>query len=231
MPVFISPTLIGTEPERRTGLPQVERRVPSRGAIAATLCTSFCLLNVVACSSMRSESPIESTPAPLPSPVTATKPVSPPRPPAALSQQEAQTSFNDFFADYLTRFNTSTTIRITKLGGGWVRERVGSPSDVRKGTVLVLPGPSSTYHADAEFTLVKTYTDFHDAQDGARHDNSFVGTKETRHWHKYEMHEGQWSATSRRHRSERTGRWADCNEVIRAGPNAGQRDLWGCWEQ
>jgi hypothetical protein len=151
----------------------------------------------------------------------------PARPP---QENQVVSSFQKYIADFMASYQTDKRERVSKLGGGWAKEiyhPVGEPSlDIKKTDSLISP-----YVGICEFTLRREVTAFHKTKEEAFKDNTFVQSVDAHHRHRYAFQSGKWVPKVREYGSPGEDKWYDCNEVVSFGENAGEQNLFGCWEK
>jgi len=150
----------------------------------------------------------------------------PARPP---QEDQVVSSFQKYIADFMGSYKTDRRERVSKFGGGWAKEvyrPIGEPSiDIKKTDSLISP-----YVGICEFTLRRDMTAFHKTKEEAAKDNKFIQSVDAYHRHRYVYQSGKWVPKTREYRSLEEDKWYDCNEVVSFGENAGEQNLFGCWE-
>jgi hypothetical protein len=138
-------------------------------------------------------------------------------------------SFTAYVQQHFASYEHNRRERTTLLGQGWVKmyyqpDQSAAGIDVQRTSSLVSP-----YIGTLEFKLVNHFTAFHKTRKEAEGDSTFVNTKVVKHTHTYAYQDGKWVPKTRKH--EDYGGVYDCDEVIKVGENAGERDINGCLEE
>lgn len=151
-------------------------------------------------------------------------------------------SFKEYIKNYFESYKSDKRERITKLGGGWVKEcyepDYDYKIDVQKTNSLITP-----FMGICEFTLIRRITNFHKNLEDTESDSLFVKSDKRTHIHNYGFQERKWIVTSRKSqdpvlaelvnpitKSATLNKWYDCNEVIKFGELKGTSNIHGCWE-
>jgi hypothetical protein len=143
--------------------------------------------------------------------------------------KQAVESFKSYVQQHLASYKQNRRERVTLLGGGWVREyfepNLDSTSiDIQKTASLVSP-----YVGKVDFQLIRHITKFHKSRSEAEVDSAFVQETAVTHKHTYAYQDGKWVPKVRQHVSE--DELYPCDEVLTVGPDAGERDIYGCLEE
>src|SRR6266568_6951357 len=148
----------------------------------------------------------------------------------ASSDTQALESFKRYIHQHLASYERNRRERVTKLGGGWVKEYYepdtnSASIDVERTSSLVSP-----YTATLDFRLIRHYTTFHKSRAEATTDSSFLKSDAVTHKHTYAYQDEKWMPKIRKYVGYE-GELYDCDEVITAGDNAGEHDIHGCLEE
>lgn len=144
-------------------------------------------------------------------------------------KNEVVEQFENSLKEHFMSYENDPRIQITKLGGGWVKEKHSIENDysydVQETNSLISP-----YKGVCEFTIIRSFTDFHGTKEAAKADNNFIKSNKKTHLHQYLYQKGKWVVSSRKNKGD-FGSWFDCNEIIQTGENKNTTDLHGCWEK
>ena len=143
------------------------------------------------------------------------------------SSDDPVLEFEKYLRDHFESYKINSRERVTKLGGGWVKEQYSLEGeysyDVQTTNSLISP-----YKGICEFTLKRSYTDFHKSKESALLDNKFINSDEKKHRHNYLFQKGKWIVSERKNKGY--SKWYDCNEIIQSGENKNTTNIHGCWE-
>jgi hypothetical protein len=145
------------------------------------------------------------------------------------SDKQVVDSFKTYVQQHFASYEHNRRERTTLLGGGWAKvyylpDQSSAGIDVQRTASLVSP-----YMATLEFKLVMHYTAFHKTRKEAEGDSNFVSSMAVTHKHTYAYQDGKWVPKIRKYVAY--GGTYDCDEVVTAGDNAGERDINGCLEE
>lgn len=144
--------------------------------------------------------------------------------------KEVVDSFKTYVHRHLASYERNHHERATKLGGGWVNEYFepdldSTSIDVQRTSSLVSP-----YIGKLEFRLVRHYTAFHRTRGEAASDSKFLRSDVALHKHSYAFQDDRWVPKVRKYVGPEEDEY-NCDETIRVGENAGERDIHGCLEE
>ena len=141
---------------------------------------------------------------------------------------EVVTKFEKLLNNHFESYKINPREKISKLGGGWVKERYSLDGeykyDVQTSNSLVSP-----YVGYCEFKLKREFTNFHQSSYEAKNDFDFVNSDTKTHKHFYSYTKEKWNITKRENEGYKS--WYDCNEKILSGENIDSENIHGCWEE
>lgn len=147
--------------------------------------------------------------------------------------QNALNSFKKLVSDHVDSYKPNGRVHVTKLGGGWAKERFTlDPSsakfDVEKTSSLVSP-----FVGTLTFTLVRNLTTFHETEAEAADDNTFIKNTAAVHKHVFAYQDHQWRPTSRVHQQLNSSLkdYFDCDEFLLKKEKRSEKDINGCLEE
>jgi hypothetical protein len=140
------------------------------------------------------------------------------------NNEDIVASFENLLKNHFDSYISNPREKTDQLGGGWVQAKYKLSGeykyDVQQTSSLVSP-----YTGYCEFSLKRSYTDFHKTKDDALLDTIFIKSDEVIHKHYYSYQKGKWKISKREHKGY-TG-WYDCNEVLKKDNSS---NIHGCWE-
>jgi hypothetical protein len=140
-------------------------------------------------------------------------------------------AFKSYISSHLASYKVNRRERVTKLGGGWVKEYYEPEPEysinAERTSSLISP-----YVGSLDFVLVRHYTDFHKTREEAVADSNFVKHDSAKHRHTYAYQDGKWVPKVRKfYYGWPLDKWFDCDKVITEGENSGAKDIQGCLEE
>jgi len=115
-----------------------------------------------------------------------------------MDPQQAIKSFKDYCDRYAISFSDGSALIVTRLGGGWVKERFlfekSEDIDVFQTASLMYP-----YEAKHQFVILREFTDFHASRNSAEVDSGFCRSDQSRHIHTYRYDNNFWMPIKRIH--------------------------------
>src|SRR5579862_658984 len=155
---------------------------------------------------------------------------------AQSDEKKAVDSLKVYVQHHLDSYQMNRRERVTKLGGGWVKQYFemdvnSAEMDVQRTTSLISP-----YTARLDFRMILHLTAFHRSRDEAVEDTVFMQSDIYLHRHNYAYQDGKWVPKIRQHKWDIRNAlvpmpWSDCTEVVMTGPDAGKTDMFGCLEE
>lgn len=117
-----------------------------------------------------------------------------------MDPRQAIKSFKDYCDRYAISFSDGSAVIVTRLGGGWVKERFlfekSEDIDVFQTASLMYP-----YEAKHQFVILREFTDFHASRNSAEVDSRFFKSDQSRHIHAYRYDNDFWIPIKRVHQS------------------------------
>lgn len=148
-------------------------------------------------------------------------------------EQKALDSFRTLVRRHVDSYKPNGREHVTKLGGGWTKERftldgTSAKFDVEKTSSLVSP-----FIGTLKFTLIRSLTAFHSTEPEAAADTVFIGRDTSVHNHEFAYQDHQWQPTSRQYRdigSVLDGSYP-CDELLMKKEKPSEQDVHGCLEE
>src|SRR5690554_4483091 len=107
------------------------------------------------------------------------------------SSDDPVLEFEKLLSEHFESYKIDPREGVAKLGGGWVKEQYSFEGeysyDIQTTNSLISP-----YKGICEFTLKRSYTDFHKSKEDALLDKKFINSDEKIHRHYYLFQKGKW---------------------------------------
>ncbi len=148
-------------------------------------------------------------------------------------ETRALDSFKSLVRHHVDSYKPSGREHITKLGGGWAKERftldpTSAKFDVEKTSSLVSP-----FVGTLTFTLIRSFSAYHSTEAEAAADTVFTQEDTSVHKHVFAYQDHQWQPTSRQYR--KIGSTLDgyfpCDEFLLKKEKPSEKDTHGCLEE
>jgi hypothetical protein len=148
-------------------------------------------------------------------------------------EQKALDSFKKLVRHHADSYKSNGRVHVTKLGGGWAKERLtidpaSMKFDVEKTASLVSP-----FVGTLAFTLNRSHSAFHPTEDEAAADSVFTHEDRTVHKHVFAYQDYQWQPTSRQyqHVGGSLDGYYPCDELLLKEEKPSAKDIHGCLEE
>lgn len=155
-------------------------------------------------------------------------------------EQKALDSFKSLVSHHADSYKLNGREHVTKLGGGWAKERFILDPGSAKFDVEKTPSLVSPLVGTLAFTLIRKFSVFHSTEIDAAADIVFIREDVWVHKHVFAYQDHQWQPTSRQHMKTGTGTSIDgeyfaCDDFPlkegRPSKKDIKDDLFGCLEE
>lgn len=151
-------------------------------------------------------------------------------------EEKALDSFKTLVRNHVDSYKPSGREHVTKLGGGWAKERfildpASAKFDVEKTSSLVSP-----FVGTLTFKLIRRFSAFHSTEADAAADAVFTEQDVWVHKHVFAYQDHQWQPTSRQHMTTGSGSSIDgeyfaCDQFLLRKEKPSEKDINGCLEE
>lgn len=148
-------------------------------------------------------------------------------------EQKVLDSFKSLVRHHVDSYKQNGRVHITKLSGGWAKERftlepASTKFDVERTSSLVSP-----FAGTLTFTLTRSLSDFHETEADAAADTIFIRDEVAVHKHVFAYQDREWQPTDRRYKIIGSVLKGDfpCDELLVKGRTLAEKDIHGCLEE